>query len=187
MGILVSDADIDHIRSLYPLLEIRALTPQQEKFVNMVLKAYSVTAAERAAGYAPGVGKKLLNEPHIQAVLAYFREHKLNDIKITRETLTEMLLGSHSKAANASEEIMAARELGKLHDLYESDKHKGIKIQNNINNINGATPQGGVTSMKQVERMRDEDLFRLAGMPAEALDPMPIERRVPVIIEHVKE
>jgi hypothetical protein len=172
---LINDADMAHIQSTYPYLDIKPLTSQQERFILLLLRGLSVAAAERGVGYAEGRGKLTLKLDNVQKILEYYKQHEFKEIRVTRDSLTQLLFEAHAKSANATEEIMAVREIGKMHDLYEGDKHKGTTIQNNtqINNI---------TSQRQVERLTDEQLMQLAGM--QSLDPVRVPRETPVTIDH---
>lgn len=169
----ITDADIAHIQSTYPLLNIKPLNGQQERFILMILRGLNPPAAEKAVGYKRGSGTALLAKPEVKAILEYYRQYALKDIKVTRDTLTEMLFEAHAKAGSATEEIMAIRELGKMHDTYESDKRKGVNIKQTI-------VKGGITNIKQIERLGDADLAELAGLPS--LDPEPSNRN-PVVID----
>jgi phage terminase small subunit len=155
MGAIVTDADISYLQSVYPYAGIMPLTTQQENFVLHYMKGQSVAAAERAAGYTSGTGKRLLAQENIQHVITYLREKEFSDVRVTRETLTQMLFEAHSKAATATEEINAVKELGKMHDLYESDKHRG--------NTTNVLIDKRVTNVRQIERATEEDLLALAG------------------------
>jgi len=171
MTTIVTAADLAHIQSTYPYLNVKPLTPQQERFILFLLRGLSVTAAERAVGYASGYGRNLLKEEHVQKILEYYKEHEFKDIRVSRDTLTTLLFEAHAKSATATEEIAAIRELGKMHDVYESDKRKGINVNTNIVNI---------TNAKQVERLDDAQLLELAGFTS--LDPVPTARE-PVTID----
>ena len=155
MGAIVTDADISYLQSVYPYAGIVPLTTQQENFVLHYMKGQSVAAAERAAGYSSGAGKRLLAEERVQHVITYLREKEFADIRVTRETLTQMLFEAHGKAATATEEINAVKELGKMHDLYEDAKHKG--------NTTNVLIDKRVTNVRQIERATEADLMLLAG------------------------
>jgi hypothetical protein len=172
VSLLVTDAELAHIQSTYPYLDIKPLNSQQEKFIMLLLRGIPLAAAERGVGYSLGRGRKTLELENVKKILEYFREHEFNDVRVTRESLTQLLFEAHSKAANATEEVMAVREIGKMHDLYESDRHKGTTIQHNtqINNI---------TSQRQVERLTDEQLMQLAGM--QSLEPKLVPRGTIVV------
>lgn len=165
MGALVSDSDIAYLQSVYPMAGIQALTGQQEMFVLHYMRGQSIAAAERAAGYSAGWGRRLLALPSVQHVIEYLREKTFRDIRVDREQLTQMLFEAHQKSANATEEVMCIRELGKMHGLYESDNQKGTKI------INGDVH---VTNIKQIERASDKELLELAGSSI-TLDPADYE------------
>lgn len=156
MGVLVTQRDIDYLQSLYPTAGIAPLTSQEEVFLMHYLRGQSTKAAEEAAGMAAGRGKKLLGRENVQKVLEFVTEQHLTDVRVTRDTLTQMLFESHAKSANATEEVMCIRELGKMHGLYESDKQRATKI----NQFNGDVQ---VNNVKQIERASEDELLRLAG------------------------
>ena len=66
--------------------------------------------------------------------------------------MTLLMLESHKKSINAAEEILALKEIAKLHRLYETTP----LIQ--INNITQVA-----TNQKKLETMSDDDLLQLAG------------------------
>ena len=159
MGIVVTDADIAELQTLYPLAKFdRNFTRQEEQFLLYHIKGLSAEAAATAAGYEhSGTGKSLLKQDKIRAAIDYLKEKHFNDVRITRDRLNSMLLDAHSHAANATEEIMAIKELGKMNDLYADAKHKGgmqINIGSQVNNVK---------SVKQIERMDETQLLELAG------------------------
>lgn len=162
MGVLVSDADLAYLQSVYPLAGIEALTTQEEQFLMYHLKGQSIRAAEEAVGMSRGKGRKTLDKPGVETIIEYVREKEFKDIRITRETLTSMLLEAHAKGANATEEIMAIRELGRMYDLYEDAKHKG--------NTTNVLIDKRVQNIKQIERASDEELMKIAGETI-SLDP----------------
>jgi len=166
MGALVSDSEIAYLQSLYPLADIPALTGQQEQFLMHYLRGQSIAAAERAAGYAPGRGKTLLAKESVQHILKHLRDKEFKDIRVDREVLTQMLFEAHQKSANATEEVMAIRELGKMHDLYEDAKHKG--------NTTNVLIDKSVTNIKQIERASEDELMKIAGEVID-LDPSSYE------------
>lgn len=84
------------------------------------------------------------------------------ELIITRSQLTALLLESHRKSANAAEEVLCLKEIGKINGLYESSKPRvTINLQQNA---------------KQLETMSDQELMLLAGSPHSLFDtPLPIE------------
>ena len=152
--LLIPESEIAYLQSVYPLEDIKPLTRQQEMFVMHYLKGQSVASAARAAGYAPTVARRLMNQQNVKRIIEHMRDKTLRDIRVTRETLTEMLFEAHSHAETSTEEVNAIRELGKMHGLYESDSQKATKIiQGDVN----------VTNIKHIERASDAELMDLAG------------------------
>lgn len=157
MTALITNGEIVELQALYPYLEIRPLTKQMEHAVLLFIRGMSITAAARGAGYNDTRQlKKWLDSEEGEAVMGYVRDKHLESVNVTREQLTRMLFEAHAKAATATEEIAAIREIGKMNDLYENEKRKGaVNVQiNNTQNI---------TNEKQLERMSTEELLQLAG------------------------
>lgn len=130
------------------------LTSQQEQFVMLHMRGLSPTAAARAAGYKhpERAGPGLLRTKSVQQAIELVSEKAFGDMRVTREQLTIDLYNAHSHAANASEEVMALREIGKLHGLY-APQEKKISMDADIK----------VTNTKQIERLTDEQLIKQLG------------------------
>lgn len=157
MTVLATPADISEIQSLYPYLNIKPLTRQMEQAMLLYMRGLSVAAASKGAGYKDSrVLKQFLDSEEGHVILEHLQRKQFNEIRVTREMLTNMLFEAHSKAATATEEIAAIRELGKMHDLYENEKRKGA-VNVNINS------DAKIINSKQIERMSDEQLLELAG------------------------
>lgn len=175
MSTLLTDAELVTLQGLYPSLQIKPFTAQQETLVTLILKGVNVPQAEKQAGYRQGGARIFLKKEETQTILEWFRDQVVKEIKFTRDQATMMYLEAHGKAASATEEIMATKELCKLHDLNLDAKHKGTNIQ-----INDNSRQVNVSNAKQLERMDTAKLMELAGM--ESLDPI-ADNREPVTID----
>ena len=136
------------------------LTPQEERLLSLYCYGFPIPQAARHAGMAPDRARELINDPRLTATLDQIKETYADAVKISRETVTVMLLEAHRKAATASEEIAAAKEIGKLHGLYKSDDQKGTKITNNTQ-INGDVK---VNTRKRLARMDTDELIKLAQL-----------------------
>jgi dihydrodipicolinate synthase/N-acetylneuraminate lyase len=158
MGAIVSDGDRSYLHSLYPYAGLdRPFTQQQEQLLLHFMRGMSITAAARASGYTnTSVASALLREPRFQHMLDLLREREFEETRITRDMLNGMLLTAHSKAATATEEILAIKEMGKLNGLYESDKQRGPLVALTVNGRDA--PQ-----QKQLGRMSDQELLEMAG------------------------
>lgn len=156
-GVLVSQADIANLRSIYPLLEIKPFTTQQEMFLYGHLKGLKLGDAAANAGMDPSAASRFMKREDVEALLHFIRSQYREDIGITVESLIGMLMEAHSKAATATEEINAIREMGKMLGLYESDKLARQRQEVTLN-LGDRSP----TSEKGIERMSDEDLLRTA-------------------------
>ena len=151
--VTVSEADLSLVDALTAYTRSDALTFQEQRFVMFCLKGLQPVAAARAAGYKGDFdGPKLLLKKKIRQAMQNVTEYELHDTRVTREKLTHMLFEAHSHAANATEEINAIRELGKMHGTYEA-----TKIAQTID------VTAKVSSVKQLEQLDDNQLAKIAG------------------------
>lgn len=154
---LIRESDLAYIRSAYPLLEVRSLSTQQEKFLLYVVRGASVKDAADHVGMSTGAAYALYRSEQFKVLADYLREVILGmsqtETKITREMLNMMLLEAHSKAATATEEIAAVRELGKMNDLYlDAQRKAGVEVKIDIHNLNE----------RSIERLSDSELIELS-------------------------
>ena len=150
---VISEADRAYMTGLYDMTGMQALTNQEERFVMLLFRGLRPPAAAKAAGYVDAEAHtRLLSHKHIKDAVAKLRERNFYDTKVTRGKLTEMLFEAHSHAGNATEEILAIRELGKLHGQYAETK-KSIKVD----------MIQEVRHVRQFEQMSDAQLARIAG------------------------
>ncbi len=171
MGALIHAGDVDYLRSVYPLIDFKPLTPQQEKAVLYYLRGQRPAEAARMAGYtSPASFAALLNQESTKAILDYLREREFTDIRVNRDTVTQMFFEAYHRAATAGEMVMATRELAKLHGLYPENKPSVV-----INAGQGSTVE---INAKKAERMTDEELLQLAPHLLDLLEaPRPIDKK----------
>lgn len=153
----IPHSDYAHVHESAVMANV-ALTPQEERFVTLVCHGFGPAAASRHCGMQITTARALMEDERVTSILTYMKELYADAVNVTRETITVMLLEAHRKAASAGEEIMAAKELGKLHGLYKSDENKGTKITNNTQ-INGNVSVG----TRKLARMTDADLIEMAN------------------------
>ena len=153
--VLFSPADYAEVEVLFPHLKIKLVSRQLEHALTYYLRGFSLASASRAAGY--GNSKSLttfVNSKEGQALLKFVRDREFADVRVDRELLTSMLFEAHRKSASSTEEIMAIRELGKLHAVYPQETQKAgvnIHIGQDFSNL------------KQLSRLSDADLLKLAS------------------------
>ena len=116
------------------------------------LKGMSPMAAGAAAGYTPAQSANLLQRQEIKRALKALRENTFYDFQVTRDKLTQMLFDAHSHSANTTEEVLAIREMAKLHGRY-------APVEKTIN----VDVQGEIKHQKQIERLTDDQLGKLIG------------------------
>jgi hypothetical protein len=138
------------------------LTAQQEHLVFLLASGVPPKAACKASGYA---STSVLNNKRIKYALKYIGEERKDQIQVNRDKLTTMLYSAHANAANATEEIAAIRELGKMHDVYaqaqedrKNNLHTAVQINNNT-----------------VQQLTDQDLEKIAQLTAGELGPERLE------------
>lgn len=134
------------------------LTMQQEKLVSLILSGMSIAAAGRGAGYAsPETAYAAHKLPLVQKAIEYFRAEMRETVKFTNENAHMMYMEAYNASANATEMKNTTDSLVKLHGLGAPDNATQVNI-----NINGT---------KQLERMSDEDLLKIAGKDIDYLEP----------------
>lgn len=172
MGQLISDQELSYLRGLNEYLNIPTLTSQQEQMILLYMRGASPTGAAKGAGYKdPYRAAKWLKSDEVQPIIDHIMKRKLDALNVTRESLTQMIFEAHGKAGSATEELNAIDKLAKLHALYPgSPGSGGSSVHVNVNA--GAGSQVEITNDKQLQRMTDDDLLKLAGMEMqEAMTP----------------
>ena len=180
---LVTSAVLNEIKSLYPYLDLKPLSRQQETLIQMLLQGSSLSAAARGAGYASNENARhfLETEP-AQRIMQYFHEQQLDTISINRTRLTQMYLELYGERGNTNEGARVLEGLARLHGLNEEARQKKteVNVTNNTQNntiINGELDQE--TVRKKMEVMDEQQLLQQAGPRFEGLTLEP----EPVVIE----
>jgi len=134
------------------------LTMQQEKLVSLISSGMTVAAAGRGAGYAsPSTAYQASKVPAVKQAIAYFRQEMREEVKFTNSHAHMMYMDAYNSSANATEMKNTTDSLVKLHGLVAPEQTAQINI-----NVNGT---------KQLERMSDEDLLKIAGKDIDYLEP----------------
>lgn len=140
----------------------KPLTRQEERYLAARISGLDPKSCNEIAGFKEAyvAGENLEN------ALDFFADTKIAIAAVTRDEVTGMLRESHAKASEVRDEISAARELGKLWGLYESDKvrSKGVTINGDLT----------VTSNK-LEVMSDSQLLEHSGFDLNELVPIAID------------
>ena len=135
-----------------------SLTMQQEKLVALISSGMSVAAAGRGAGYSSqSTAYQASRVPAVQKAIEYFREEMREEVKFTNKHAHMMYMEAFTSSANATEMKNTTDSLVKLHGLAAPENTPQVNI-----NINGT---------KQLERMSDEDLLKIAGKDIDYLEP----------------
>lgn len=156
MAALIPQGDIDYLQQVFPDIEIKPPTGQQEQLILNYFRGMTIPKAAESAGYRDiGWARKYLQSPGAQAILGLLREREFEDVRITVDSITGMFMEAYHMSATATEKIAAARELGKLHGLYP-DQKKGVEVNITQNNI-------GTANVKQLQRLSDEEIAAALG------------------------
>ena len=133
------------------------LTEQEKRFVGLYSQGMTAKAAARAAGYLLTEAVRLLDRQDVIESIALMRQRMNEELGavITRDFVGAMILEAHKKAATATEEITAARELARLYGLNAPEKT--VSVQYNV------------TRVEQLEALPDAELARIAGLDTTAL------------------
>lgn len=135
-----------------------SLSMQQEKLVTLMASGMSTAAAGRGAGYSsPQAAYAAAKVPNIQKALEYYREELRETVKFTNQNAHLMYMEAYNASVNATEMKSTTDSLVKLHGLAAPENATQVNI-----NINGT---------KQLERMTDEDLLKIAGKDIHYLEP----------------
>lgn len=112
-------------------------------------------AAARSAGYARNGSRvrahRLLRMPAIQQAIQTEQERLQQENQFTVDKAVALLFEAHSKAATATEEIAAIREIGKLLGLYAPQKKEETVVN--------------TQTAHQLEQMSDEELMQIITKP----------------------
>ena len=142
----------------YMGLQLGDLTVQEERLVQLISSGMSVAAAGRAAGYkGQQTAYAASKRPKVQAALAYLREQFRESVNFTRNNAHGMYMDTWISCANATEMKNTVDSLVKLHGLAEPDQGPQVNIH--------------IASSKQLERMSDEELLKIAGHETDYLEP----------------
>src|SRR5882757_5413127 len=105
---------------LSPALE--ELDDRERVFVESRLRGLNIRQASAAAGVTHQMGSVIAARPEVVLAMAHGHEISARETGMTREKINEMLLDAYRNATNTIEQVMAARELAKLHGLYAPAK-----------------------------------------------------------------
>ena len=142
----------------YMGLKRGSLTMQQEKLVSLISSGMTIAAAGRGAGYSsPQTTYEAVKRPPVAQAIEYFRQEMREEVKFTNQHAHMMYMEAYNSSANATEMKNTTDSLVKLHGLAAPDNATQVNIS-----INGT---------KQLERMSDEDLLKIAGKDLDYLEP----------------
>ena len=147
-------------QSHLPYMGLRrgSLTIQQERLVSLICSGMTVSAAGRGAGYASAeTAHQAAKLSQVQQAIEYFRAEMREEVKFTNQHAHMMYMEAYNSSANATEMKNTTDSLVKLHGLAAPENSPQVNI-----NINGT---------KQLERMSDEDLLKIAGKELDYLEP----------------
>ena len=158
-----ADVDLSHTefqaRMPYMGLSHGQLTVQQEKLVMLVASGMSIAAAARGAGYrAYDAALKAIRRPELQQALQYFRDQARENVNFTIANAHGLYMEAYSASANATEMKNTTDSLVKLHGLVQQEPQAQVNVQINA-------------TAKQLERLSDEELIRIAGKDSAYLEP----------------
>lgn len=125
------------------------LTDRERIYVEGVLRGLPKKASAQAAGYAPQEFARLEKRPHVVEALEKGRGISIKETGITRQKVTDMLMEAWRNAVNTAEQVMVARELGKLHGLYEAKK---VEVKHQLEHVKRAEQLRALT-IEELERI----------------------------------
>lgn len=148
----MNDIAVQHTAGV---LGLSRLNHQESRLVEELLRGVPLIPAAKAAGIKRDQAHEVAARPHVAQTLAYLRDQYAREVvRVDRDMLNMMLLEAHGKAATATEEIMAIRELGKMNGCYEPEKREVVTRN---------------MTYEQVQQLDTDELLRLAE--EDSLDP----------------
>ena len=114
-------------------------------------KRERIALAMKDSGYAGGHIEQSTGVPRTRV-----EKLKAPPVAINRALITGMLVEAYEIAESANEVVNVAKELGKLHGLYEPEKTVTLNVSSG--DIN-----------KQLQQMSTEELQRLLGTPSDEI------------------
>jgi phage terminase small subunit len=144
-------------KALVPFLE--ELTEKESLYVQAKLRGMTNVAACTAAGVAnPAVNQSnYAKNPKIKAALRRGKELLASEVMFDRKKAHNLLMDAHANAATTTEQVLAVRELIKLHGVAAPEvKEIHQKIE-------------GTVEHKEVQALTDEQLLALARLPDDRL------------------
>lgn len=133
----------------------QGLSDKQRLYVQARLEGNTPGIAARMAGVKdPEIHWKLMEAvPVVREALRKGREISIAATGVTRETVTEMLKQAFANATTAAEQVAAARELGKLHGVYEAQKvQHDVRVQE-------------LKDERELKALPTQELAKLAKLP----------------------
>lgn len=161
----ITESDIRYLRKAYPQDSIKMPSVLQQRMILMAMRGLSPPAITRLlhtdlveeSGAVTTVAR-FLSSPTALAVKDLLAKREFDDVRVTREHLTDLLFFSYHKSATATEEVTAIREIGKLNGLYLSDKPNGVTINQTTNTIHNKSD----FSASKIKSMSESELASLA-------------------------
>lgn len=148
------------------------LDDKERVYVQSRLAGMSQIASAAAAGLPRQNTERYEKKGSIAAALAKGREISIQQTGITREKVSEMLMDAYRSAATATEMVMAARELGRLHGVYAPQK-VDVEVEHRLKHVK---------TEQDLKRLKTADLLKLAAtrgddiLEAEFAEVLPVPR-----------
>ncbi len=136
-------------QAAYTTKGLTRLSKQKEMFCFHMATGAGIEASAEAVGTNVEIAQKWLEHPSVKGIIDGFRESHYQKVDFTRDKLALLFFQSYYKAATATEEIQALREIGKLQGLYAPQQTE-LKVN--------------VTNVKHIEMSNDAQLAKLAGL-----------------------
>lgn len=139
----------------------RFLTAQEARFVSFYAQGLPPGKAAVAAGYPDEASARpLLTNEAIAETVTALKMRQMDSLGevVTRDFVGQMFLEAHKRAATATEEIAAGRELGKLYGLYAPEKGS-VEVSVTVNRI------------EQLENLPTDELLRRARLRTPSISP----------------
>lgn len=152
------EGDHANIRAIARFLGVPEPTARQSKLIYYYLTTNHVAKSAEMAELNRSRSATYLNTPETRQILKYYRDHVLQSVSISRDTITQMYLEAYANAENAAEQLMAAEKLAKLHGLLDPRTSSGTSVT-----VNVGTRTDPQSIAAEIKELPDEKLMEMSG------------------------
>ena len=153
---------------LTPVLD--ELTDRERILVESRLRGLTLATCAQAAGIPLDDVRVLILKPHMKVALSVGKEICEEHSRVTRERVSGMLIEAYNHADTATEMVLAARELAKLHGLNApTEVHIDHNVQLKTVRTEADLRRLSLSELERLAHMRGSEVLEGEFTPMAAL------------------